>query len=179
MVLPSLFNPLKRSSCLVICIALLVFPGTFSGAEGQVRFVDVTGQAGIDWSHENGATPEKYLIETIGGGGAFLDYDQDGWQDIHLVDSGSQLHSRTRSAACNALYRNNGDGTFADVTTRAGVDLPRKALAVGTGDINGDGFADIYVANDVVANFLFKNQGDGTFEEMGLIAGSLWLTNAW
>lgn len=300
MVLSSLSKLPKRSSCLLICIASLVFAGTFFGAEGQVQFIDVTKRAGIDWSHENGATPEKYLIETMGGGGAFLDYDNDGWLDIYLVDSGSHLHSRTRAAARNALYRNNGDGTFVevtakagvgdpgygmgvavgdfdndgwsdiyvtrfgrntlyrnrgdgtfadvtesagvavnawstsaaffdmdndgdldlfvclyldwdydkemycgqpkegyrsychphryqpissilfrnngdgtfdDVTTRAGVDLPGKALGVVTGDINGDGFADIYVANDAVANFLFKNQGDGTFEEIGLIAG--------
>jgi len=155
----------------LIFIAAWVFAGTFSGAEGQVQFIDVTRRAGIDWSHENGATPEKYLIETMGGGGAFLDYDKDGWLDIYLVDSGSHLHSRVHSAAHNALYRNNGDGTFENVTAKAGVDLPGKALAVGTGDINGDGFTDIYVANDAVANFLFKNQGDGTFEEIGLIAG--------
>lgn len=171
MVLARFSNLPKRSSFLLIFIAAWVFAGTFSGAEGQVQFIDVTRRAGIDWSHENGATPEKYLIETMGGGGAFLDYDKDGWLDIYLVDSGSHLHSRVHSAAHNALYRNNGDGTFEDVTAKAGVDLPGKALAVGTGDINGDGFTDIYVANDAVANFLFKNQGDGTFEEIGLIAG--------
>ncbi len=173
---PNGFNPPKRSSCLLICIALLVFPGTFFGAQGQVRFVDVTERAGIDWSHENGATPEKYLIETMGGGGAFLDYDKDGWLDVYLLDSGSHRHSRTRSEARNALYRNNGDGTFVEVTAKAGVKDPGYGMGVAVGDFDNDGWSDIYVTR-FGRNTLYRNRGDGTFEDVTEPAGVA--VNAW
>ena len=176
MVLSSLSKLPKRSSCLLICIASLVFAGTFFGAEGQVQFIDVTKRAGIDWSHENGATPEKYLIETMGGGGAFLDYDNDGWLDIYLVDSGSHLHSRTRAAARNALYRNNGDGTFVEVTAKAGVGDPGYGMGVAVGDFDNDGWSDIYVTR-FGRNTLYRNLGDGTFADVTESAGVA--VNAW
>jgi len=284
----------------IICFPFLVFLGSLTSSNGQVQFIDVTRQAGIDWIHENGASPEKYLIETMGGGAAFVDYDNDGWLDIFLIDSGTHQHSSASIPARHALYQNNrngtftdviakakvggegygmgvavgdfdndgwsdlyvtrfgkntlyrnlgdgtfedvtpragvgvdawstsaaffdldndgdldlfvcvyldwdydkemycgqprdgyrsychplrynpvtsvlfennGDGTFTDISSRAGVGLPGRALGVVTGDMNSDGFADIYVANDAVANFLFKNNGDGTFKEIGIVAG--------
>ena len=168
--------PGKPRSCLFLCLAVLVFPSTFSGAEGQVQFVDVTKRAGIDWSHENGATPEKYLIETIGGGGAFLDYDKDGWLDVYLVDSGSHLHSGTRSASRNALYRNNGDGTFVEVTAKAGVGDPGYGMGIAVGDFDNDGWSDLYITR-FGRNTLFRNRGDGTFENVTEPAGVA--VNAW
>ncbi|MCZ6486133.1 MAG: CRTAC1 family protein [Acidobacteria bacterium] len=160
----------------MIFIAAWVFAGTFSGAEGQVQFIDVTRRAGIDWSHENGATPEKYLIETMGGGGAFLDYDKDGWLDIYLVDSGSHLHSRVHSAAHNALYRNNGDGTFVEVTATAGLGDPGYGMGVAVGDFDNDGWSDIYVTR-FGRNTLYRNLGDGTFADVTESAGVA--VNAW
>ncbi len=90
-------------------------------AKAAVTFVDITKQAGITWQHVNGATPEKYLIETMGGGGGFLDYDGDGRLDIFLVQSGCHKFSANCKAAKNALYRQNADGTFTDVAQAAGV----------------------------------------------------------
>ncbi len=169
-------SPRKPRSCLFLCLAVLVFPSTFSGVEGQVQFVDVTKRAGIDWSHENGATPEKYLIETMGGGGAFLDYDKDGWLDVYLVDSGSHLHSGTRSESRNALYRNNGDGTFVEVTAKAGVGDPGYGMGIAVGDFDNDGWSDLYITR-FGRNTLFRNRGDGTFEDVTEPAGVA--VNAW
>ncbi len=169
--------PRKRSlSCLLICFAFFAFLGTSSGAQGQVRFVDVTGKAGIDWSHENGATPEKYLIETMGGGAAFLDYDNDGWLDVYLVDSGSHVYSPTQSVSRNALYKNNGDGTFTEVTAKAGVGDPGYGMGVAVGDFDNDGWADIYVTR-FGRNTLYRNGRDGTFEDVTTKAGVA--VNAW
>ncbi len=149
-------------------------------ANGPVQFVDVTRQAGIRWTHENGATPEKYLIETMGGGGAFLDYDNDGWLDIYLVNSGAHERSGRASTARNALYRNQADGTFADVTEKAGVAGRGYGNGVAVGDYDNDGRADIYVTSHG-PNILYRNRGDGTFEDVTAKAGvavNLWSTSA-
>ena len=117
-------------------------PAIAAGSNGlkPVVFTDVTSAAKITWSHDNLATPEKYLIETMGGGGAFLDYDQDGLMDIYLVNSGPTPYHKPKSPIRNALYRNNGDGTFTDVTLKAGVAGGGFGLGVAVGDFNNDGF---------------------------------------
>src|SRR5438445_416609 len=136
-----------------------------------VQFVDITRQAGITWRHVNGATEDKYLIETMGGGGAFLDYNRDGRLDIFLVNSGCHKFSVKCTPGKNALYRHNADGTFTDVSEASGIAKHEgKALGVVAFDFNRDGWMDLYVANDAVRNFLFRNNGDGTFTEMALLA---------
>ena len=152
-------------------LVLSSLAASYSNSDYPVQFVEVTQDAGIHWIHENGATPEKFLIETMGGGGAFLDFDNDGWMDIYLVNSGSHLRSSRKSAARNALYRNNGDGTFADVTQRAGVAANTYGMGVAVGDFDNDGWADIYLTS-FGPNTLYRNRGDGTFEDVTTRAGA-------
>src|SRR5438874_9669274 len=100
---------------------LLLSSSALLAAQPQFRLVDVTQSAGIDFHHNSGAFGEKYLPETLGAGCAFLDYDNDGWQDILLVN-GMDWPSHKRGRSTLRLYRNNRDGTFTDVTRRAGLD---------------------------------------------------------
>ena len=147
---------------------------------GQIRFTDVTAQAGIRWTHVNGSTEEKFLIETMGGGGAFLDFDNDGWLDIYLVNSGAHEFSEPGTKGRNALYRNDRDGTFTDVTSIAGVAGNGYGNGVAVGDFDNSGFLDLYITN-YGSNTLYKNQGDGTFRDvtpMARVAGEGWSTSA-
>src|SRR5215216_6319304 len=127
-----------------------------------VVFADVTSAAKITWAHDNLATPEKYLIEAMGGGGAFLDYNRDGWMDIYFVNSGPTPYNKPKAAIRNALYRNNGDGTFTDVTDKSGLAGGAYGQGVACGDYNNDGYPDVYVTN-YGKNALYQNNGDGTF----------------
>src|SRR5437667_10454478 len=102
-------------------------------------------KSGIRWVHSNGKSPEKYLPETSGAGCAFLDYDNDGWMDIYLVNSGKCDFFTPKTPLRNALYKNNRDGTFTDVTEKAGVSGNAYGMGVAVGDYDGDGFADIDV----------------------------------
>src|SRR3984893_3811444 len=101
--------------------------------------------SGIIWRHVNGRSPEYYLPETTGAGCAFLDYDNDGWMDIYLVNSGRCDFYDPQPPLRNALYRNNRDGTFTDVTDQAGVAAGGYGMGVAVGDYDGDGRPDIYV----------------------------------
>src|SRR5207244_13516124 len=99
----------------------------------------------IPWSSVNGRAPEMYLPETTGTGCAFFDYDNDGWMDIYLVNSGACDFYNPNPHLRNALYRNNRDGTFTDVTEIAGVPGNAYGMGVAAGDYDGDGFSDLYV----------------------------------
>ena len=101
--------------------------------------------SGITWQHVNGRSPAYYLPETIGAGCAFLDYDNDGWMDIYLVNSGQCDFFTPSQPLRNALYRNNRDGTFTDVTEKAGVAGGGYGMGVAVGDYDGDGLPDLYV----------------------------------
>jgi hypothetical protein len=125
------------------------------------HFTDVTGTAGINFRHNNGAYGGKLLPETLGSGCAFLDYDADGWQDILLVNSMDWL-GHTRQGSTLKLYHNNRDGTFTDMTRAAGLELEMYGMGVAVGDYNNDGFPDILITC-VGQNRLFKNTGKGTF----------------
>ncbi|HVH85540.1 MAG TPA: CRTAC1 family protein [Terriglobales bacterium] len=126
--------------------------------------------SGITWVHRNGASPEKYLPETTGAGCAFLDYDSDGWMDIYFVNSGKSDFFDAKPPLRNALYRNNRDGTFTDVTDKAGVAGGGYGQGVAVGDYNGDGFPDIYVTQ-YDRSILYRNNGDGTFTDVTEKAG--------
>ena len=133
------------------------------------RLVDSTKQAGIDFHHYTGAYGGKLLPETLGSGCAFLDYDADGWQDILLVN-GMDWPGHKRGHATMRLYRNNRNGTFTDVTRRAGLDVELYGMGVAVGDYNNDGFPDILVTC-VGQNHLFRNTGRGTFVDVTLASG--------
>src|SRR5487761_1851355 len=155
------------------CMNLALAP---SGATGSSRkalpsFEEVPGSvSGISWVHVGGLSPQMYEPETLGAGCAFLDYDNDGWMDIYLVNSGKCDFYNPPKPLRNALYRNNRDGTFTDVTEKAGVGGGGYGMGVAVGDYNGDGFPDIYVTQ-YGRSVLYHNNGNGTFTDVTEKAG--------
>lgn len=136
--------------------------------------------SGITWTHVNGRSPMAHLPETVGAGCAFLDYDNDGWMDIYLVNSGPCDFYAPPKPLRNALYRNNRDGTFTDVTEKAGVGGNAYGMGVAICDYNGDGFPDLYVTQ-YPRSILYRNNGDGTFTDVTAKAGVAapgWATSA-
>ena len=135
-----------------------------------LQFTDVTEASGIHFRHVNGASGEKYIAETMGVGVAFLDYDNDFDLDIYFVN-GADLPGYTSTIPpTNRLYRNNGDGTFTDVTEKAGVGDTGYGIGCCIGDYDNDGDVDLYVSN-YGANILYRNNGDGTFTDVTKTAG--------
>jgi hypothetical protein len=137
----------------------------------KVTFAEVPAKkSGITWVHNNGHSPDRYLPETVGAGCAFLDYDNDGWLDVYLVNSGPSDFYTPNPALKNALYRNNHDGTFNDVTDKAGVAGGTFGMGVAAGDYDGDGWVDLYVTS-YGRNILYHNNGNGTFTDVADKAG--------
>jgi len=139
-------------------------------ATSPVVFTDVTKQAGINWVHDNALSPERYLPETVGAGCVFFDYDNDGWMDIYLVNSGPSDFFTPAKPLKNALYHNNHDGTFTDVTDKAGVAGGTFGMGAAAGDYDGDGWVDLYVTS-YGRNILYHNNGNGTFTDVTEKAG--------
>ena len=133
------------------------------------HLTDVTSAAGIDFRHNSGAFGAKYLPETMGPGCAFLDYDGDGWLDILLVN-GMDWPGHGRQRSTMRLYRNNRNGTFTDVTERAGLAVEMYGMGVAVADYNNDGFPDILITA-VGQNRLFQNNGRGRFIDVTEAAG--------
>ena len=145
-------------TCAIPCVA------------ANVQFVDVTKEAGIDFRHVNGAEGDYHLPETLGAGGAFFDADNDGDLDIYLVNSGNWPGSAAAQKH-SALYQNNGDGTFTDITAAAGVgNRGNYGQGVACADYDNDGDTDIYVTN-FGPDVLYRNNGDGTFTDITAHAG--------
>ena len=137
----------------------------------QVRFVDVARAAGIDFRHFNAASPQKYLIETMGSGCAWLDYDANGLLDLYLVNSAATQLIQPPVPVRSALYRNNGDGTFTDITEAAGVGAAGLfGMGVAVGDFDNDGYPDLYVLG-YGRSILYRNNGNGTFTDVSARAG--------
>jgi len=169
---------LNKSSVvfLIISLFILLWGSLLSEAEQKeakeqfpIQFMDITKKAGIKFVHNNGAFGKKYMPETMGSGCAFFDYNSDGWQDILLLNSMDWPgHKRRKSTM--ALYRNNKDGTFADVTGQAGLAIEMYGMGVSIGDYDNDGDDDIYITT-LSSNYLFRNNGDGTFTDVSKKAG--------
>ena len=137
-----------------------------SGADTPLpQFVDIARQAGVAFHHINGASPEKHLVETMGSGAVFFDYDGDGWPDIFLVDGGSVADAGIARQARHRLYHNRANGTFEDVTDRSGIQHLEYGMGACAGDYDGDGHPDLYITN-YGPNALYHNRGDGTFEDV-------------
>ncbi len=146
---------------------------------GFVTFTDVTAQSGIDFVHENSPTTHKYLIETMGGGVAVFDYDNDGWLDVLFTNGALLSDPMPRDASpaktekfANRLYRNNHDGTFADVTRAAGLEGVGTGYGMGVaiGDYDNDGCEDVYITG-YDRNTLYHNDGHGHFQDVTARAG--------
>ena len=151
-----------------IPFALTAAPGT-NAASGPIHFTDVTQKAGIRYVHNNGAFGKKFLPETFGPGVAFIDYDNDGWQDI-FVANGTGWPGHPGHVSTPVLYHNNHDGTFTDVTKKAGLAIPMYGMGVAVGDYDNDGYDDLFVTA-YGQNHLFRNNGNGTFTDVTKKAG--------
>ncbi|MGH8099809.1 MAG: CRTAC1 family protein [Chthoniobacterales bacterium] len=140
-------------------------------ASSNFPFSEILPSAsGIRFVHTSGKSPQKYLPESTGAGCAFLDYDNDGWMDIYLVNSGPCDFWTPPAPIRNALYRNNRDGTFTDVTEKAGVPGGGYGMGAAVGDYDADGFPDLYVTQ-YGRSLLYHNNGDGTFTDVTQKAG--------
>jgi hypothetical protein len=131
---------------------------------GPIEFIDATAQAGLRFKHNSGAYGKKYMPETLGSGCAFLDYDNDGWQDILLINSMS-WPERKGAKSFSSLYHNNRNGTFTDVTKEAGLAVEMYGLGCAVADYDNDGLADIYITC-LGPNRLFRNLGGGKFADV-------------
>jgi hypothetical protein len=136
---------------------------------GPIGFTEVTAQAGIHFKHNSGAFGKKYLPETMGSGVCFLDYDNDGWQDILLVNSMDWPEHKS-GKSLPALYHNNKDGTFTDVTQQSGLAIEMYGQGCTVGDYDNDGKLDIYITT-LGSNHLFRNLGNGKFADVTAKAG--------
>jgi enediyne biosynthesis protein E4 len=180
----------KVHSFLIAVFALLQNPLllNFLGQEqgklaptALLQYTDVAESAQIRFKHNPSVTQQKYILETIGAGGAFFDYDNDGLLDIYLVN-GAHLPDLKKSEAgfYNQLYRNNGNGVFTDTTEKAGVAGRGYGGGVAAGDYDNDGHEDLYVTT-YQGNILYRNKGDGTFADVTNQAGvtdGKWSTSA-
>ncbi len=158
------------ASLAVFVLATAVASNNAGGPDASgVTFRDVTQHAGIRFTHNNGAFGKKFLPETLGSGVAFIDYDNDGWPDIFLVN-GMDWPGHVQKHTTPKLYHNNHDGTFTDVTHKAGLDVEMYGMGVAVGDYDNDGFDDLFVTA-LGQSRLFHNNGNGTFTDLTQKAG--------
>jgi enediyne biosynthesis protein E4 len=164
-----------RGLAALVAVFALATAATDSGiaagypAAPAITFHDVTQQSGIRFIHNNGAFGKKFLPETLGPGVAFIDYDNDGWPDIFLVN-GMDWPGHASKHTTPKLYHNNHDGTFTDVTHKAGLDVEMYGMGVAVGDYDNDGFDDLFVTA-LGQSHLFHNNGNGTFTDLTQKAG--------
>jgi hypothetical protein len=160
---------------LVVCLVAVTGttgaqkPGEASPADG-VAFADVASASGLSVTHVNGASADKYLVETMGSGAVFLDYDDDGWLDFFVVDGGSLASPEVGARARHRLFHNRGDGTFADATEGSGIRHRDYGMGACAGDVDSDGRIDLYVTN-YGPNLLYRNAGKGLFVDVTRPAG--------
>ena len=152
--------------------------GLFAGTVGMsafqqdapVQFSNIAEKAGINFRHENGATPEKYLPETMGAGGLFFDYNNDGWLDIFLVNGGSFKDTGKAARARHGLYRNIGEGVFKDEAASSGIEVFGFGMGGCSADYDNDGWADLYLTG-TTENRLYHNNSKGSFTDVTRTAG--------
>jgi hypothetical protein len=154
----------RRRLAVWLCMAVAVAPA-------EDIFTDISASAGIHWRHTSGESKDHFLIEAMGGGVAFLDFDNDGLMDIFLVTGGETPHGKSQTPPRNALYRNLGNGRFEDVTARSGLArIPFYGMGVAAADYDNDGFPDLYITG-YPSSALYHNNRDGTFTDVTEKAG--------
>jgi len=157
---------------------LLIFIVSVTISQSKVSFIAVT-KSGIDFKHTDGKSEKRLFNEFLGSGGGFFDYDNDGDLDIYLVNGASQIASPDKNPSTNALYRNNGDGSFSNVTELTGTGSTSYGTGCTVGDYDNDGDLDLYIAN-FGPNVLYQNSGKGTFIDVSMqsgVANSQWGTS--
>jgi hypothetical protein len=174
------------------CFAIILLPSTLllssspaaepPASDTKTIFTDITKEAGITWRHFSGESPDRFLIETMGGGVAFLDFDGDGLQDLFFVNGGETPLGKSPNPLRNALYRNLGNGKFEEVAAKAGIDrLGFYGMGVAVADYDNDGHQDIFITG-FPSCALFHNNGNGTFtdvtEKAGLKNSGRWAASA-
>ncbi len=159
---------LSAAVALVVGAIVSAVPADAPSAVGPVRFTDVTAAAGIHFLHNSGRAGKKWLPETMGSGCAFFDADGDGWSDILLIN-GKDWTPRGRHSTA-ALYRNNHDGTFTDITKGSGLDIEIYGMGVAIADYDNDGREDVYITA-LGGDHLFHNEGGGKFRDVTREAG--------
>ena len=156
-----------RSFGLGLALAAMAMQA-MAGVGPAPEFTDVAGPSGLRFTHNFGAKRLEHLLMTTGSGAAFLDFDNDGWLDAFLVN-GTPLDANgspaREGATHHALFHNQGDGTFTNVTQTSGIASPSYGQGCAVGDFDGDGFQDLYITN-FGSNQLYRNRGDGTFEDV-------------
>ncbi len=161
-------QPSRRS---FLAVGASLFLGRPGFAADGILFDEILPQtSGIKWVHDNAMSSMRYLPEALGPGCAFLDYDNDGWMDIYLVNSGPSDFYTPKIPVRSALYKNNRDGTFTDVTEKAGVAANTFGMGVAVGDYDNDGFPDLFVTA-FGRPILYHNNGNGTFTDVSEKAG--------
>ena len=151
--------------------ALIVRASAGTPQEGRPQFSNVAARSGIEFRHENGASPEKYLPETMGSGAVIFDYNNDGWPDVLMVDGGSFASKSVAARAYHRLYRNNRNGTFTDSTAGSGIRPSRYGMGACSADYDNDGWADLYVTG-VGANTMYRNAGGDRFSDVTAHTGT-------
>ncbi|MGE0130509.1 MAG: CRTAC1 family protein [Blastocatellales bacterium] len=159
----------SKAKLYALFVPLFLCPFAFAAlasSDGRVVFTDITEASGIKFKHVS-APDKKYILESMSGGVALFDFDKDGWQDIYFVNAPTVAEP---TGARSELWRNNGNGTFNDVTDKAGVGFPGWGMGVCAGDYDNDGWEDLYVTC-FGANRLYRNNGDGAFTDVAAKAG--------
>ncbi len=156
--------------CVSVPLWFMTFVLATTSSAQQIHFRDVTSQAGIHFTHNNGAFGKKWLPETMGPGCAFIDYDNDGYPDVVLINGDDFPGHPHGGATTLKLYHNNRNGTFTDVTAKAGLAVPMFGFGVAVGDFDNDGFDDLFVSA-LGQSHLFHNNGNGTFTDVTKSAG--------
>ena len=171
---PATFRVFMLASVCAFLTASAVQAQTQDDMASPSQFTDVTQAAGIDFHLTCGSAEKRHVMGSLCGGAAFFDYDNDGWMDLLLVNGATvaTLKSLKKgNAKPSRLYRNRGDGTFEDVTKRAGLDFRGWGMGAATGDYDNDGWVDVYITH-LLGGALFRNRGDGTFEDVTKRSGA-------
>ena len=164
--------------CILIAICLTATVRVVGGqrattpapSEALPRFTNTSPADGLEFRHVNGGTPERHLLEIMGSGGLFFDYNEDGWIDVFLVDGGSLADAKVEASARDRLYRNRGNGTFEDVSASSGIVHAAYGMGACAADYDNDGWTDLYVTA-VGPNRLYHNDGGKRFSDVTAKAG--------